>query len=494
VNFQRIHPLRLETSVWAGPVESEWRVSEFGTLSGLDLPTRAMKWWELIPYALGVLEESGEADGQAGGDARLRFRSDLFVNVTINPDFALIEADVEQINLTRFELFIPEKRPFFLEGNERFEQRIRQFYSRRIEEIDWGAKVTGNVAKVDYIVLATQSDLTLDETETDPAQKVDADYGVVRLQRAVMGSGNVGFLAASRRSQDEDAGSVGLDTTLFFTKTLGLTAQYLRSHGPAGDDGVAWFVRPAYDSTSTHFHVRYTNLDEGILEDINAVGFLRDDNRREFDTNLTRRWWFENSAVEKLSAGLNYNRYYGQDGTLRSYEADLNVTLDFTNRWFLNLNYEDEFKRFEQDYWNDIGSLEFGYDNRAGRGFALGAGNGRNFGDDLWLFVGALWFKISDAWNIEYEVTRLDLDPDLEHRSTWIHVLRTTYYFNNDLYLKLFAQTNSNIDKENVQLLMVWRILPPFGSLQVAYQRGTSDVGEVSTQGDTFFTKLSWVF
>jgi len=50
------------------------------------------------------------------------------------------------------------------------------------------------------------------------------------------------------------------------------------------------------------------------------------------------------------------------------------------------------------------------------------------------------------------------------------------------------------ISKENVQLLGVWRFLPPFGSLQVAYQRGTSEFGTPSEQGDTLFTKLSWVF
>ena len=55
-------------------------------------------------------------------------------------------------------------------------------------------------------------------------------------------------------------------------------------------------------------------------------------------------------------------------------------------------------------------------------------------------------------------------------------------------------QTNSAIDKENVQLLGVWRFYPPFGSLQIAYQRGTSEIGTPSDQGDTVFTKLSWVF
>ncbi len=63
-----------------------------------------------------------------------------------------------------------------------------------------------------------------------------------------------------------------------------------------------------------------------------------------------------------------------------------------------------------------------------------------------------------------------------------------------DLFVKLFVQSNSAIDKLYVQVVGVWRFRPPFGTFQIAYQRGTSQTGEVSTQGDTIFTKLSWVF
>ncbi len=492
VNFQRTHPRRLETSVWAGPGEFEWRVSPFAELSSWSPPKGTAKWWQIIPYVLGVVDEEGEHNEEIGGDVRLRYRSALIADLTVNPDFALVEADVEQINLSRFELFVPEKRPFFLEGNERFEQRIRQFYSRRIEDIDWGAKATGTVGSFDLIALGTQGTL-LEEDPEDVETRLDADYGVFRLQKPVMGSGNVGFLAANRRLEGDNAGSVGLDTTLFFTDKIGFTGQYLRSHGP-GENGAAWFVRPAYDSTNLHFHVRFTNLDPGIRDDVNATGFLRDDNRREFDTNLTHTWWFQESAFEKFRAGVNYNRFYGHDSVLRSYETILRTRVDFASRWFLELDYEDGFERFEEDFYNQITEFEFGFDNRKGRGFEIGIAKGKNFGDDLWLYEGELTFKISDAWNLGYEVTRLELEPDLSGRSTWIHVLRTTYYFTNNLYTKLFAQTNSAIDKENVQLLTVWRIFPPFGSLQVAFQRGTSDLGEVSNQGNTLFLKLAWVF
>ena len=71
-----------------------------------------------------------------------------------------------------------------------------------------------------------------------------------------------------------------------------------------------------------------------------------------------------------------------------------------------------------------------------------------------------------------------------------VNVFQLKYH----LFVKLFAQTNSAIDKVNTQVVGVWRFRPPFGSLQLAYQRGTSETGEVSTQGDTVFTKLSWVF
>ncbi len=491
VNFLRENPRRLEKSVWAGPGESQWRVSAFAALTSWSPPRGTAKWWQIIPYVLGVGAEGGENDGQAGGDVRLRYRTALIADLTLNPDFALVEADAEQINLTRFELFISEKRPFFLEGNERFDQRIQQFYSRRIGDIDWGAKAAGTVGAFDFIALGTKAELLVEQEGLETT--LDADYGVFRLQRAVMGSGNVGLLAATRDLEGESAGSVGLDTTLFFTETLGMTGQYLRTHGP-GETGEAWFLRPAYDSASSHFHVRYTNLDAGIVEDVNAVGFLRDDNRREWDTNLTHNWWFEDSAVEKVRASVNYNRYYGHDGVLRSYETRADTRVDFSNRWEFALRYEDEFKRFEEDFHNHIFEIEFGWDNRQGRAWEIEVSKGRNFGDDLWLYEADVTFKVSDAWNFSYEVLYLDLEPDLEGRSTWIHVLRSTYYFTNDLFVKLFAQTNSAIDKENFQLLTVWRILPPFGSLQVAYHRGTSGLGEESMQGNTLFVKLAWVF
>ncbi len=492
INVQRSIPRRLEVSVWSGPEESEWRVSSFGALTGLDLQPQRHKRFEIVPYGIFAIEQGEDPEWEAGVDLRFRIRSGLSADLTVNPDFALVEADVEQINLTRFELSVPEKRPFFLEGMEMFSQRIRQFYSRRIGDIAWGGKVIGKAGGWDLSAMATRADFQLESGHE--ASSVSANYGVVRLQRGIFGSSTVGFLAANRSSQGQNAGSVGLDATLFFSDKLGMTAQLLRAHGPEHDGALAWFLRPSYDSANSHFHVRYTNLDVGLRDNINVIGFLRDDDRREFDSNIEHTIWFEDSRLEKVKGDLNYNRYQSQAGMLRSWALDAEVDIVFTNRWQIELSHVDDYKLYEKEFRNTITSVEFGYNDRAGKFFTVSAGRGENYDSDLELYGFETGLNLSGKWDLWYEGTWLELDPDPERESTWIHALGANYYFNNDLYLKLFLQTNSVIDKENVQALGVWRFLPPFGSLQVAFQRGTSELGARSEQGNSLFTKLSWVF
>ncbi|MGQ0650222.1 MAG: hypothetical protein ACT4P7_21985 [Gemmatimonadaceae bacterium] len=96
--------------------------------------------------------------------------------------------------------------------------------------------------------------------------------------------------------------------------------------------------------------------------------------------------------------------------------------------------------------------------------------------------------------SVEYELEHLTLDPDPDDESTWIHVARVNQFFTKDLFLRLFYQTNSAIDRRNVQAVFVWRYLPPFGTLQLAFQRGTAAFGTRSDQGNTLFLRATTVF
>jgi len=142
VNFMRTRTRNLEISTWAGPLDAEFRISQAGTLVELHARPPSDRL-AVIPYAQATFEQEQRSAWRAGGDVRFALTSTTSVNATINPDFALIEADQEEVNLTRFELRLPEKRPFFLEGDEHFRQRLRTFYSRRIEDITVGAKTQG---------------------------------------------------------------------------------------------------------------------------------------------------------------------------------------------------------------------------------------------------------------------------------------------------------------------------------------------------------------
>ena len=490
VNFVRTVPRRLETSLWSGPGDTVWRVTSFGGLNMATLPPQEADAWAVIPYGLAAFEEGKAPEYEAGIDVRWRPSSQLGVDLTLNPDFALVEADVETINLTRFELRIPEKRPFFLEGSEMFNQRISQFYSRRIGDISLGAKASGRLGRTDFSTIATSEDRLLE----DGVSEGRADYSIVRLQHSLARGSNVGLLAANRSFQGEDAGSVGLDTTMYFTDTMSMTGQLMRVHGPTADGGLAWFIRPSWDTSTSHFHVRYAELDQGILEDINAVGFLTDDNQKLIDTNIRHTFWFDDGPLEKVLPVVNYNRYRSQEDVLRSVRLNARVEVVFRSGWNMQLQHIDEFKLFEKEFRNDQTTLTAGWDGRDGRSISARVGGGFNFDNDLTLYGVNVQWPFGDRWRLSYDLTRLELEPDLDGETTTIHVFEMLYSFSPDLYVKLFLQTNSSIEKENVQALWVWRFIPPFGSLQVAYQRGTSVQGQPSEQGDTFFTKLAWVF
>ena len=492
LNIGRNYPRNREQSFWVGPLEKENRVSQFGKLVDLDLQSKGQKS-TFIPYALSQFQDGEEWEGKAGIDFRYRLTSNLGADITINPDFATIEADVETINLTRFELRIPEKRPFFLEGSEYFRSRINQFYSRRIGDIPWGAKITGKIGGWNLAIINAQSDPASSDSIPDNGGK-KALYNVVRTQRDVFGSSNIGFTLANRNYKGENSGSVGLDSTLFFTRTLGMTAQVVKSYGPNEDGTWAWFIRPAYDSATGHFHVRFSHWGEGLMENMNSMAYIRDDDRREVDSNLAKTFWIKKGWFEKIQFSSNYNQYWSQKGNLRSWDSNSRLTFSLINKWEIRLNHVEGFKRYEKDFRNRESSLNVGYNNRKGKSFSISYGTGKNFDDDMNVLRGNWQLKISDAWNIQYGLTRLWLKPDLENRSTWIHLIRSSFYFNKVLFLKLFFQTSSVLDKKNIQVVFVWRFLPPFGSLQFAYQRGTSRFGTKSDQGDTLFTKLSWVF
>jgi len=485
INLARTRRRTLEFDTWSFPLDDTGRVSQAGQLVGLDIDPPA-KRFQVIPYALGRVQEVEGGDFQAGVDARYNVTTTTGIYGTFNPDFATIEADVEQVNLTRFEVSLPEKRQFFLEGSELYNQRIRTFYSRRIEDILVGGKALGKQGPWTTAFLTTQ---------TDPIEDLGrANFAVGRLQRDVFGRSSVAVMFDNRNLDGQNNGSVSLDTNLFFTRTWGMTAQVVQSWGGYGKGAGAFFIRPSYDSPTGHFHVRYTHLGDRLRDNLDVIGRIPDDDRRELDSAITKTVWVRSGAFEQIEYDSNCNIYWGQTGTLRSWQVDQSVDIQFRNRLSTEVSYTEEFKRFEKDFRNRQIGLQLGYNTREYQSVSAGVEFGRNFDADFQLWDVSARYKLTDQLSAEYSLERLVLSPDPEGESTWIHVIRANQFFTKDLFLRVFFQTNTAIDRKNLQAVFVWRYRPPFGTLQVAYQRGTAAFGERSDQGNTLFVKATAVF
>jgi hypothetical protein len=130
------------------PQDVQANVSPMGHLTGLAglHPRRTL---ELLPFTVGRIRIHSDSGGAVLGlgssvgtqvtpaatlglDAKVGLTSALTLDATVNPDFGQVDADEVVLNLTRFETFFPEKRPFFLEGGDLFRTDLGQFYSRRI--------------------------------------------------------------------------------------------------------------------------------------------------------------------------------------------------------------------------------------------------------------------------------------------------------------------------------------------------------------------------
>ena len=167
--------------------------------------------------------------------------------------------------------------------------------------------------------------------------------------------------------------------------------------------------------------------------------------------------------------------------------------MEFRNRWVLGGSYHNDYKLFEKGFHNDTRNVYFGYNTREYNSWDVAYNVGRNFDSDFRFFNFRMRQKLTRSLAVEYRFQRVWLVPDPDLRASTINIFRALQYFTRDLFLKVFYQTNSVIDRRNLETVFVWRYKPPFGALQFAFQRGRAPFGARSEQRNTYFVKLSYV-
>jgi Domain of unknown function (DUF5916) len=289
-DVERIVRRKNEDTLWSAWSRAEGgldRVSRAGLLEGLrDLPRSPFNV-ELRPFALAGLTRQPAGDGRVsdtgetrlGADLKWEVRPGLVLDATARPDFAQVEADDQIVNLTRFEVFFPEKRDFFLENAGIFDFGTRgsfetppflMFFSRRIGILGdaevpvlGGLRLSGRAGRQTVGLLDVLTDQTVGAPRTN--------FGVLRLKRDVGERGYVGGMLTDRRTDAGSETDFGADASVWATSRLNLQGFAART---APSDGVPdWAFRGAaeYSADPVYLYGEYLQIGKDAET---AMGFV----------------------------------------------------------------------------------------------------------------------------------------------------------------------------------------------------------------------------
>ncbi len=368
INFRRLVKWKNELSLLTSMPSSYGnagisQMQEAGTLVGLEAPGLA-KNIEIKSYALSTLTTnrvaaqpfSNDPHGALGVDVKYGLTSSLTADLTVNTDFAQVEEDLQQVNLTRFSLQFPEKRDFFLEGQGifAFGDRARVsagsdvpilFFSRRIGlnagqsvPVRLGGRVTGKAGSFDIGLLNIQTG------EKESAGARPTNFSVLRIKRDIFRRSSVGVIATQRLETSGGDGenfAAGADAVLRFTDETTLTGYYAQTKTPrvAKDDAS---YRGRFDYVADRYGLVLEHLLVGGAFNP-EIGFLRrTDFRRHFAQARFSPRPAKNKLVRKLSAqgtfdyvtdatsGVLENRIFAANFDIEFHSSD-QAGLDYTH-------------------------------------------------------------------------------------------------------------------------------------------------------------------
>ncbi len=490
---------RNEDSYWA-PLPRIFdiqRVSLAGTLEDLE-EIRPGANLKIKPYVLGSLLKTGDLssklDGELGLDVKYGIKNSFTLDFTYNTDFSQVEADEQQINLTRFDLFFPEKRDFFLENSGIFQfstsgqyaqsSDMLFFFSRRIGLSDngeaipilGGARLTGRASDWEVGFINMQQS----EFQANPS----TNFTVARVRRNILANSDIGIMINNKEVSGSHYNRVlGADANFRFGQAFSVNGYLAKSFSPtAGKDtkSMAYNVGLNYEDGTYDISARYTGIQENFT---NEMGFVPRTGIRKFWVFAAYSWrpasirrWVRSlrphvpltyivdpeGRVETREVGFHLNAFF-QDGSL--IEAGVNPTLENIKRPFRISS--------ANSIWVPAGLYKFtSYFIRAESDASrpLSASGRFELGDYYGGYkhsytVGAN-YRVNYKLNISFNYTHnnISLPQPNGHFKTNLFRARFNYSFSTNMFLKALVQYNSDRQQwsSNIRFNLIHRPLSDF--------------------------------
>ncbi len=334
---------------------------------------------ELIPYFSLANRSGGQQpqlegySGNGGLDARYGLAANLTANVTVNPDFGETEADEFTSQISRFEIFYPEKRKFFTEGSNYFQTPMDLFFSRRIgarlpdgepQRILQGGKITGKTGPwtIGALEAITQSTTFIDPSTQLRLKAPGAFFGVLRLQHDIFQKSAIGFMSVNRRQAPGDAGqnesTQAVDLSILKGQHINWSSQVMVNLNDAhpGVDGqhLGWNSTFQYDSDRFAYGAAGQLLGREV--DLSHTGFEPETDRWSGDAYATWKPFINRYGIRQLTFNLNYDESNGTRGELEDAGADGDFRVQFKNFWTAHFRYSYNRVRF-YDFTSDFQRL-----------------------------------------------------------------------------------------------------------------------------------------
>ncbi len=392
LDFDRWMPSHHEDTYWCAYEENEGqRVSKFGKLEFEDFRP-SIKGNNLEFYPVGITRATYLKDGKYKGDPDAGL--DIFYNpsrkltfqLAANPDFAQIEADPFAFNISRYETYFDERRPFFTQGNEVFMPTGRErgtgfyrplelFYSRRIGKLlpdgtevplQLGAKAFGRLGEWEYGGFLA---MTGDQDYVENGEKKTEARGYfssVRLKRQILDNSSVGVLFVGKHSLNEDHGVLDIDGA-FRSSDWQLSYQFARSFkNRQGDLASSAGFLMTKENMLLFIRGRYI----GDSFDVNQVGYVPWIGTGEITSVGGPRWYFKDGYVRQilLLGGFAFN--YKKVESYTDQSGVLVFNMQFRDNWGYEFDYivgrsKDQgivYDSYELDYssWFNISPKWYG--------------------------------------------------------------------------------------------------------------------------------------
>ncbi len=536
INFRRIVKWKNEW-VYLTPISAAFsregiqRLSSAATVVGIETPERSMNL-ELKPYvtAEALTDRTidppmeNDLDADFGFDAKYGVTKSLTFDFTYHTDFAQVEDDEAQVNLTRFDLFFPEKREFFLEGQGIFNFASPEgdpfegasdtpilFFSRRIGLVDEqevpilaGGRLTGRAGPYTLGLLSISTDELLS------AGAPQTNFSVVRMKRDVLRRSNIGIIGTYRTENLDGTGAnaaMGLDGNFNFYENLNLNAYYAKTGTPGRSErDESYRAALSYDGDRYGFDAEHLLIGPDFNPEIGFV--LRDDIRK---TSLGARFSPRPESIEavrKFDFEASYDLYQTTAGDLETELFDVEFRTHFESSDMANLGYgrsqEVLFEPFEivEGVFIPVGAYEFDRYQASywfGRQRPVSGWLGLDFGG----FFGGERTEFGYWGRVDFS-SRLSLEPNIainwvdlpgDSFTTELVRLRATYNLSPRSFVGALLQYNSEDDSFSTNLRFRWEYQPG-SDLFLVYSEGrdTFSASSPLLESRSFVVKFTRLF